>query len=421
MRYATIGLLLITAGLVIRVLYVQFVHPLEASLYSDMANYVQVADDILAGNWQAWHFFQPIGYPLLLSSLKAVGADWLSMLTWTQVIASTATLVLVWIVSTHCFGRAAGLASLAIAALHLPWIVYSGFALSETLFTFALAALALLGWRVATQLRVSDAVLWGIVFLLALLLKGTHIFLAPLFLLALVWTKGRRSWKAVLAITIVVWSGLIAHGTFTHDRIGSFQMTASAGGLNFLEGKCPYKNNSDSAGFSWFSPLYVQLGRTESRVWDRPFTDSAYYFGVGLECIKDNPLVLLQSLENIPLLFIGNWMWPAGNLPFRDWVRLYELFFSVFAIGGLCAFTTLARPRMTSDNVLVTWVVPLLALILCVYIFKSEIRFRIPFDVWIIPLAVKGWMELWLRRRAPGGVRGDTKPWAAEAGGAKTY
>ena len=39
------------------------------------------------------------------------------------------------------------------------------------------------------------------------------------------------------------------------------------------------------------------------------------------------------------------------------------------------------------------WAVPFAALCLCVYVFKSEIRFRVPFDVWLIPMAVDGWLR----------------------------
>jgi hypothetical protein len=38
------------------------------------------------------------------------------------------------------------------------------------------------------------------------------------------------------------------------------------------------------------------------------------------------------------------------------------------------------------------WALPLAALCLCVYVFKSEIRFRVPFDVWFIPMAFDGWL-----------------------------
>lgn len=398
MRYAGAVLLLLVAGIAARLGYVLFVHPPAMSVYSDMANYVQIADDIVQGVWRLSHFFQPLGYPLLLAGLKTVSTDWMYLLGWVHIAASGLTLALVWRVSTLSFGRRVGLLSLGVAALHLPWIIYAGFALSETLFTLLLAVLALCSWRVATKLRTVDAALWGAVFFLALLLKGTHIFVVVFFLLGLLLWKARRSWKAAAAISIVVWSGLIAHGFITQSSVGVFQMTASAGGLNFVEGKCPIKDNADSVGYSWLSPLYHHLGKHEKKYWDRPFTDSGYFLAEGLACVRDNPLVLLQSLESIPFLFVGNWMWPAGNLAFADWLRIYEMVFAFFSIGGLGAFAVLATRRTVTAADLLTWVVPLLGLITCVYIFKSEIRFRIPFDVWIIPLAAKGWVDLWALR-----------------------
>jgi hypothetical protein len=38
-----------------------------------------------------------------------------------------------------------------------------------------------------------------------------------------------------------------------------------------------------------------------------------------------------------------------------------------------------------------------LALFLCVYVFKSEIRFRVPFDVFFMPVALSGWTSIVFR------------------------
>lgn len=389
--------LLIIAGTAIRIWLVGFVHPIELSIYSDMENYVRISDSILAGRWDASLFFQPIGYPLLLAALRLTTPDWLPALGALQIAASCATMILVWRAAAISFGRGVGLLTLAVAAVHLPWITYAGFSFSETFFTLVLAVLALMTPRVAQGLGFRQGLLWGAVFFLALLLKGTHIFVVVVFLLGLMLIKGLASWRTVVAISLSVWIGLLAHGAFTQQTIGKFQMTASAGGLNFVEGKCPAKANEDSVGAVWLSPLYYQLGETGRKKWDRPFTDSGFYFGEGLRCILQDPLVLLQSIEGIPFLFIGNWMWPSINLPYRNWIRLYEMIFAVFSLVGLAACGLLTMPRQDRGRVL-AWTAPLLGLFLCVYVFKSEVRFRVPFDVWVIPLGAAGWLALWRAR-----------------------
>jgi hypothetical protein len=66
-------------------------------------------------------------------------------------------------------------------------------------------------------------------------------------------------------------------------------------------------------------------------------------------------------------------------------VRLYELFFGAFLIVGLVGWLRSWRGRCR------------LALFLCVYVFKSEIRFRVPFDVFFMPVALSGWTSIVFR------------------------
>jgi hypothetical protein len=193
-------------------------------------------------------------------------------------------------------------------------------------------------------------------------------------------------------LSTVVAVGLVLHGMLTYRTIGTFQMSASAGGLNFVEGKCPIKWNTDVDGSSWFSPLYAQLGYRERKTWDRPFTDSSFFVREGLRCIQDDPFVLVQSLENIPFLFVGNVLWPATN---NSYVRLHGIFWGCFLIAGLVVWCRSCWPlRADGWPEVLTWAVPILALFLCVYVFKSEIRFRVPFDVFFIPVALKGWASI---------------------------
>jgi hypothetical protein len=195
-------------------------------------------------------------------------------------------------------------------------------------------------------------------------------------------------------------SGLVAHGVFTQSKINHFQISASAGGLYFLEGKCPIKNNADNNGYSWLSPLYHQLDLKKSKRWNHPFTDSSFFMKEGFKCIKSNPFVLIQSLEGIPFLFFGNTLWPANQSRIANEMRLYELFFSCFCLVGIVVFARFLRGSNNIQEEVLVWMLPIASVILCVYIFKSEIRFRIPFDIWIIPVAVKGWDFLFKSRLA---------------------
>jgi hypothetical protein len=206
-------------------------------------------------------------------------------------------------------------------------------------------------------------------------------------------------------VSVVVGTGLLLHGAFTYRAIGEFEMISSEGGLNFVEGKCPSKRNFDSTGAAWYSPLYGQLGITAAKQWDRPFTDSAYFMNEGLKCIRRNPVVLVTSLEGIPFLFVGNFLWPASQFTTAPLTRLYDQVLGLWlAIGLAIGYRSLWPLTVRTYPVFIAWALPMLGLFLCVYVFKSEIRFRVPFDVWLIPVAASGWALLVSRNPGAGWI-----------------
>lgn len=394
-HYYLLPFLLIATGIGIRVFYVLSGPELENQYWSDMRIYMKISKAIDYGVWTDSHFFQSIGYPLLISGVKKISDNFGSFLTWLQALASSLTLVFLYLMIRNSLGRRVGLISLALGTIHLPWILFSNFALPETFFTLLLSVAGYLSQRIIYSRRPHPfiPILWGLAFILAWWLKGIHALWGPIFLIGLMIIKRKESFLPVFLISSIVGGGLLGHAFLTHQKIGKIQFGPSTGGLNLVEGKCPSKINTDSAGFHWQSPLYFQLGLNHKKDWSVPFTDSGYYFKQGLKCIQENPLVLLQSFESIPFLFYGNTLWPFNRLPIAGMARLYELFLVLFFVPGIMIFL-LRFKNFAGPKEFVMWICPMLAIFLCVYIFKAEMRYRIPFDLWFIPVAAKGWLEL---------------------------
>jgi hypothetical protein len=393
-RHAVTFLLFL--ALVLRMLAV-VISPIGQTLYSDMGNYRNIADNILEGVWKPAHFMQAVGFSLIVAAFKRLFTNWTGALAVYHVVLAAATPWLVWKCATRAFGSKVGVLSLAVAAIHIPWIVFTAVALSETSFTLLMAALVWASLEVVERPTVRWSIIWGLLFIGGFWLKGTHVFFGPMFLLAVLirdhWSSATFA-KVVLPISVVVGTGLLVHGVLTYRTIGTFRLTPAAGGLNFVEGKCPSKRNIDSTGAGWYSPIYSQLGITSSKLWDRPFTDSGYFMKEGLKCIERDPFVLVQSVEGIAFLFVGNYLWPATHSSAAAQIRLYELFSGPFLMGGVALWLLARWPwRRERWPELIVWALPFAALCLCVYVFKSEIRFRVPFDVWLIPMAVDGWLS----------------------------
>lgn len=388
--------ILLGAGFIVRLIFAFNGETISENIWSDMQIYVGISNDVGKGVWRTSHFFQSIGYPMLISFLRNNFSNLSVLLCVLQSIASCITLTFMFKTIDEVSGRKTALISLCIASFHYPLILFTNFALPETFFTLLLSVCAYLSWKIIShsKLRLMYSLLWGLSFILAFWLKGTHALWGPLFLVGLYIHLKDKALVPALAICSVVTIGLAAHGTLTYNTIGKVQFSASTSGLNFVEGKCPDKRNTDPLGYSWLSPLYYQLNLRSGKKWDRPFTDSTYYMEQGFQCIKENPFVLVQSLESIPYLFLGNRMWPFSSMPYANYTRIYELFFAVFIIVGLAVYCIdLIRKRVSFTEIFV-FVLPVLALFLCVYIFKSEMRYRAPYDVWFIPLGVIGWQRL---------------------------
>lgn len=393
MKFAPVIFLLI--GFLLRIGYAVKGPRLESNLWSDMVIYFKISDQILNGVWKAYHFFQSIGYPLLISGIRLLTPEAGTVIVTMQAFASCLSLFIFYRLSSESLGKKVGLISLIIGAFHFPWILYINYSLPEILFTFFLSLAAWFAWKISREdkPKIRYGVLWACSFILAFWLKGTHAFWGPLFLLALLWDKRQKAIPVTLAICFVVSTGLTIHGILTYKTIGKIQLSASTGGLNFVEGKCPSKVNIDTIGYRWHSPLYYQLDIFTEKKWKKPFTESGYFLRKGLRCIQKDPFVLIQSLESIPYLFVGNTMWPFNRKPESRYTRLYELFFALFLIVGLFSYGIHAAKDKISKIEFTTWVVPIMAIFLCVYVFKSEMRYRIPFDIWLIPVAVKGWLS----------------------------
>jgi hypothetical protein len=380
-------------------------HAPEYSVFSDMAIYVGRAQEILGGYWNESQGFQPLGYPLLLAfSLRTFGT--FALVDWVHVLLGWSTVVLVWRASARWIGGWLSLVVLGIAALHYPFIALSGFFLAETVFTFLLALLFYVLARFAFPWRTGSAFVVGLVYMSALWFKGNDTFFGPLVVLwACYWVMSRpRADRMIVARRLLApvsafCAGaaivVLSYAAVTRIYFGHARLSAPTSALNFVEGKCPAKVNSDPTGLAWHSPLFVQLGENEAKSWPRPFSDSAYFWSQGLSCIRRNPVVLATSVRYVYYLFFDNQLWPPNATQYATLVRwsgmLYSaVFFPGIVIGGLL-IARRPRRRIALVSLMATSVV------LCAWTFKSELRYRVPFDVVFIPMAVIGWRFIFLR------------------------
>ncbi len=388
-KYLTNIKWILFVALLIRLVVSLYIHPIRNFIFSDAANYVEVADRIIQGNLNTSHFFQPIGYSLLIALIKIIfNSNWHFVLAILQSMASTFAIYLIYRILNKEFTKNFTVISCWIMTLHIPFIIFDGYSMTESLSGLMTAL-------VVTFFYNKKWLYLGITLAVSSWIKGLLIFCVPFLVLYFIFFNKEKILQTNIKIIIPILFSMLILGFYSQSKIGKFFTSPRNGGLNFVEGKCVQKWNQDSEGANWLSPMYYQLGYhnpSDKHIWNEPFWKSGYFFQQGLNCIIDRPVVLIQSLENIPFLWIGNFVWPINQSDNAHWIRLYDMIFAIFSFGGLIAFLFLEKNILKSNYYV--WIIPTLALFSCVYIFKAEARLRVPFDYVLIVITLLGYSML---------------------------
>jgi hypothetical protein len=386
-------------GAMLRLDFVMSLHPPELHAFSDAGGYLSNAREMAAGTYRSNQLFQGIGLPLVLSwTLRAAeGQYWL--FHWLHWAAAVAAVILAWRATARLWGERLALWALILLSLHFPFISLAGFFMAETLFTFFIALLFYWMSRWIWPWKPAQGAALGAAFMLGHAIKGLNAFFVPLsFLWAAAWSwrKGNRTARKLARSLLPPLGGFVAgvlvvaatQAVLTRSLWGKVVLSAPTGGLNLVEGKCPAKINKDSEGYGWQSPLFNQLGENQEKVWPRPFSDQAYFWRAGLECIRQDPLVVISSLAYVHYLFADNQIWPS-NVTYPRLTRQYGMFFTALLFPGiLLALLLLALRPLERDRLPFLLV---LSIVACAFILKAEMRYRVPFDVLLLPMAVYGW------------------------------
>ena len=382
------------AGLT-RYLYIYFWHKPENYIFSDVANYQNIAGNIISGNLTQQDFFQPIGTSIVTALSLQMGD--LSYLSFLQLVASLLTLFFIWKTTELVASKEIAFLTLLWASFHYPFIFISGVYLSECFYTLFIALFIYLLAKNKYPWSFSVVFKLGVTFCIGLLFKMTLVLYLPILSL-MMYLKYKQS-RSVVYLLIFVAVFLLAHGLTVYKFTNKFQPSPSNGGINFVIGKCPSKLNYDSIGYSWYPNLFVHIDEGNNtnggtKHWGQAFTDSSYYYLQGLKCIANNPMALVDSLRYIPYLFFDNNLWPSLNTQIKHnkVSRNYSLFFTFFAFPAVL-ISILILLKKENRELFIIWALPVFSLFIVAFLFWGAVRLRIPFDIVLLPMALWGWQQ----------------------------
>lgn len=349
----------------------------ETFIFSDMAAYLQRGWEMENGAYHVSQLFQPPGFTLLSTWIRNIGG-W-QLYNWSQVILSWGTVLLIYQIARENLSRSIAIVAFLLASFHMPLISVATLHYAENSYAFLITLSLLFLLRALKKPSIKIFAITGILFSLSFYFKGNHAFFMPLFCLWYLYQNREDlvpALRNVLSLTLGFFFVCSIHAVWTAKHYGKPSIGPTAGALNFVEGKCPSKDNVDSTGSRWLSPMFIATGELTFKEWPRPFTDQAYFWREGIKCVQENPMVLLESFRYVYFLFGGNSLWPVMDSPVSEYFKLWDYLYNpfiVFAIMGIM----LSRSRKVWSELSSLLV---LSLFLTVWFFKSEYRFRVPFD-----------------------------------------
>jgi len=421
------------AAFAIRAAYGLFVHPLADHLRSDMAGYAARADKLLAAPWarDPLATFFPWGTHVLAAAAKLLGPS-----AWGPALGLVyALLGVVAVAATHATARAlvprrpdaANLVGLVLA-LYPPWIEHTGFLLSETPFTAAVACAVLASaryglapsWRSALALGVSIGV--GAAFRPQI---GLALPVAAVALAIAAWRARRnpspkpslrpiRAWHVALValpLALVVAGSAIR----SHYHLGRWSGISTNGAFNLALGRCHATTLSAKGGKSRYQPpALLRLQRFEEQNGFAPLFEldpaleleltlpgPAWDEGPAMELVKrcvrtTGPVRQVKfAFEHVALLWLYNVPWPTTGAA----AAACGLFAPIFGVPGLVvALLAFFGGRRRALALVAAQPLSMVATAMIVF---GEARLRMPYDGVLLLLAIVGGLEAsaWLARR----------------------
>jgi branched-subunit amino acid transport protein AzlD len=218
-------------GLVVRVL-VMVAYP-PALFFGDSWGYLVSA---FGGHPVALSNIHPDGYPLLLRLLTLPDRD-MAQITAVQHLVGLAVGTIVYVVLVRVrIPRTAAAAAAALVLLDGYAIALEQYVMSDTFFTLAVLLAVLLvarpallgadgraGWRAAAGA--------GLLVAASVLLRSAGLFVAPLILVYLLWT--RAGWRPLAAFVVALAVPLLAYCAAEDARFHTFGFSQTSGWLSY--------------------------------------------------------------------------------------------------------------------------------------------------------------------------------------------
>jgi hypothetical protein len=317
-----------------------------------------------------------------------------------QSLMGLVSLILLYAISKNILNQKFRLLFLIILASYYPWIDFGGYLMSETLATLLLVLMVYLVLFFFSHKNL----LW--LFLLPLVISLGSLVRANLLLpgIFLILWLGLQAKPTLRSLCVVICGALLSYllSFQVYKTYGGISRPLSLnGGLNFTQGQCQYRGASDSYGWSFGPPVFTQRNFQTEKSFDQPFTNSGYFYHQGINCLIANPQRILGKLTELYYLFFGNVAWPSSDQPgFSTAMKVSHALFNVAIIPGLFIAIYLfikERKKLFRTRLAIIFLT-VFSLVATTVVYYADIRYRLPFDGFLILLSLWSYQSLALKK-----------------------
>jgi len=378
--------LILLLALVIRAgyVYVQLNHSLfhVVTFAPDSERYMKLAENIIDCGMFSYEGRLPTandtpGFPLFLVGLRLLFGPSLLAIYIAQIMLSTATVLMAFYIARQYFSDQAGLWAAALTAIYPMGFIFVATPLTETLYTFLVAAF------MAVFARISRGMNWalaaGVVGGMATLTRpivGGFIGLACLILALR--PKTRAAGLVVLGVFTLVMAPWIIRNAIT---FGEFIPLSTTTGYQIFGGHVAGATGGGEGHMRVgvdFTPWPVQPPGVSDNEWSKRLT------AMGLEVYKDDPLLFFERLPN---KIWNMWRPTWGNASLKNWIAIGGVYIIIWVLALACLLSKKSRAPML-------WGFVLYHIVVHALIF-GIVRYRIPMEPVLCALAGQGVIVLW--------------------------
>jgi 4-amino-4-deoxy-L-arabinose transferase-like glycosyltransferase len=270
---------LLAVALLVRV--VALVAAADARPVLDEQLYLQRAVGLLEGqgflgSWQSWvrhpdgtmmaalpqypGSYQPPLYTVFLAAVLGVSGHSATAVKLAQILLSTLTAGLVFLLGTAWLGPRRGLVAGTLCALYPTLIAFSHYLWSETLFVFLLTLAFWLVTRTRELPTWGEALAAGLVLGLGILTRGMLLLFVPVIVAWLAWIhreRGRDAFVRAAAVALVAAAVVLPWTVRSSTMHGGLVVVDTNGSFNVWRGNTPdaYSDRSDPVGGTYARPF----------------------------------------------------------------------------------------------------------------------------------------------------------------------